>query len=297
MSKAPESNPVYVFVVLTLAAFLTLFAFWRTPGIVYETQVLFRVSSHDATDAGTAQLVRSQFEDALLTSESVLEGLRAAGMLEGETTPDMLTISQGIVDRLQVRTEQNQTNTPETWVWLSLATEHPEAAIALLQKMSEQAVTDQNSLLPEIVEASDTNVITATPPTVAGRRGGSIDAYGWFLLAIPSCIVGVVGLVLCDRARNPRVLTSQEQAEQVLPVVGDFIDETQAVLRETLTELDAQQARRRRIFTTVLRAAELAVAAVFLLMVYHLATQNALLDRFITDPLAAYGEVLTYTIG
>ena len=93
------------------------------------------------------------------------------------------------------------------------------------------------------------------------------------------------------------MLTSQEQAEQVLPVVGDFIDETQAVLRETLTELDVQQARRRRIFTTVLRAAELAVAAVFLLMVYHLATQNALLDRFITDPLAAYGEVLTYTIG
>jgi hypothetical protein len=55
--------------------------------------------------------------------------------------------------------------------------------------------------------------------------------------------------------------------------------------------------RRRRVSHVAMRAAELTVAAVFLMMVYQLCTRAGLPGRFLDDPFAAYGEVLTHVIG
>ena len=89
----------------------------------------------------------------------------------------------------------------------------------------------------------------------------------------------------------------RDRAEQVLPVVADFSDDAHEELAGTREVVAEEQLVRSRTLTAVLRVAEVAVAAAFLLMVFHLATKDTLLDRFVSDPLAAYGEVLTYVIG
>ena len=127
--------------------------------------------------------------------------------------------------------------------------------------------------------------------------GGTIDTFSWFLLSIVSACVGAFGLILRDRAENPSLLINNQQAEQVLPVVADFSDDGHEELAGAREVVAEEQLARNRTLTAVLRVAEVAVAAAFLLMVFHLATRDTLLDRFITNPLAAYGEVLTYVVG
>ena len=290
MSKTTQPSPVYVFVVLSLAAFLTLFTFCRKPGIVYRTEVLFRqaLQSSEVADskAGTAAIEKT-LEQQLLDPEFVLSAMRRGEMIRGATTPETLAIAASIAKRMNVHAHAAQ---GETLLRLSLITERPKAGLRLLDAMSQQFSAETTGPMANAE-------IRSFPATIADRRGGTIDSLSWFLLSIASACVGVFGLVLRDRAEKPSLLISNEQAEQVLPVVADFSDDAHEELAGTREVVAEEQLVRSRTLTAVLRVAEVAVAAAFLLMVFHLATKDTLLDRFVSDPLAAYGEVLTYVIG
>jgi|GEM_PF-6228144 len=292
MSESTQPSPVYVFVVLSLAAFLTLFTFCRKPGIAYRTEVFFRQTldpselSAQIADENVIEETRLRFEQQMLEPEFMLNAMRSAKMIRGTTTPETLAIAESIAKRMRVDAKVAQ---GQASMRLSLITERPKAALNLLDAMSQQLV--------EMPGSKEHGEIRLFPATIADRRGGTIDTFRWFLLSIASACVGVFGLVLRDRAENPRLLVSNEQTEQVLPVVADFSDDAHEELVGARVEVAEEQWVRSRTLTAVLRVGEIAVAAAFLLMVFHLATKDTLIDRFVSNPLAAYGEVLTYVIG
>ena len=288
MSQNADTNPIYVFVVLSLAAFLMMFAFTRDPGIVYKTQAVLRVDAkpNELVDAATATKIQNEFSSRLLDHEFLLDAMRAADMVRGETTPQLLAVARDIAERMSLTAMSHQPLQQQghTRVQLALVTERPDAGIALLTELSRKA------------KETDARIETFAP-FVANQAGGSIDQFQWFLLASLSTIIGLVGLVLADRARKTRMLIETEHAEEVLPVVADFCDREDLEYVGAVEAAQNDQRVRRRTFITALRIAEVAVAAVFLLMIYHLATKQTLLDRFIANPLAAYSEVLSSVIG
>ena len=170
----------------------------------------------------------------------------------------------------------------ETSVRLSLLTQRPDAGCILLDGLAEHLLASKT------VEAAE-----AFPATVSQQRGGSITPYRLFWLSLLSSFVGVLGLILHDRAKSKAVLRSPEDVQQAsgLPAVISMLDQ------DRLTTSEQNHRQQERIFSAALRASELSIAVVFLLMVLNLATQNALVDRFVADPLAAYGEVLTRVLG
>ena len=273
-SKSRKPSSIYVFVVLATAAFLTLFVFFRRPGITYETQVTFR------TDATSAVTQAQDAKSKLLAPEFVLDAMRQANFLKGETNPESLGIAKSIADRMRVATSKHDAG---TYTHVMLVTKRPKAGIKLLDGMMHVMVD----------KAGDDAAKFVTHPAVISRQhGGSVSPFDLILLLIASAVMGVVGLVLADRIDESDILHTPEEVDRVagIPVLGNFADVTD--------DADLSQlAVRRRAFRFALRAAELSVAAVFVLMIYNLVTQHALLTRFMHDPLAAYGEVLTHVIG
>lgn len=288
MLQKADTNPFYVFVVLTLAAFLLTFAFTRKPGVVYKTNAVLRVDAEAGEIVGehTASEVQQELVSMLLAPEFVADAMRSADMIRGENTPEFLAVAQSIAERIAMTATSYQPlgQLGHTRVTLSLVTERPEAGISLLTELSRQA-QQANSR------------IQMFEPFVADQVGGSITQLQWIALAVISSFVGLIGLVLADRARESNVLVSIQQAEEVLPVVADFCDPENADYVLAVQTAESEQKFRQRTFKTVLRCAELAVAAVFLLMTYQLATQQTLVERFVANPLAAYGEVLSRVVG
>lgn len=271
-------SPIYAFVVLSLAAFLTMFTFCRKPGIVFETQSVFQLSQLPA--GVDLDQVREGLEETMLAPEYVLDAMRNADIIRGDTSPETLAIAKNIARRMRLSTA---TQHDQNYARLTLVTERPEAGMDLLNGMVK-------TLQPADAASG---ALEAYPATITRQRGGSINAERLLVLCIAAAVVGLFGLVLCDRAKKSPILLTNEDVTTVtgVPVVGDFFDES------TAHEARERQIYRQRSFSFALRIAELGVAAVFVLMVYQLATKDALLNRFLIDPLAVYGEVLTRVIG
>ena len=271
-----QPSTVYIFVVFSLAAFLLLFTFFRTPGITYETQVVFTqaiTTEESATPDVNAEEAKAA--KLLLSPTFVLDAMRQAQMMRGETNEETLGIAKRITDRMRVKTTQLNGAISTR---LLLFTHHPEAATKLLDSLMQQLQT---------APSYSTANISTHPAIISRQRGGSVAATDLLLLAVMSCLAGGFGL-LCSGRLDSSVLRTPEDVDQLagLPVLANFA-------RRSADSHDGDYLVRRRAFDVAVRIAELSVAAIFLLMVYNLVTQDALMTRFANDPLAAYGEVIT----
>lgn len=274
---------VYVFVVLSLAAFLTLFTFFRAPGITYQTQVTFRPKSAGGGPY-TPEFLRqfkSEIESKLLAPAFVLDAMRKGGLIQCDTTPETLKISGRIAERMQVHVREHDS---QLYGRITLATERPESGLKLLDSMLRD--------IPSLSTCANTNAVETRPAVISGQRGGSVTRARLMQLGFLSSLFGLLGLVLASRIRpSTTLLTRQEVSDAAgVPVVADFA-------AGIALPQNRENRTQRRTFSIVLRAAELAVAAVFFLMVFHLATRDAMATRFVADPLAAYGEMVASMIG
>ena len=266
---------------MSLAAFLILFTFCRDPGIVYETEAVFRGSvNRQVVSESAVEGMRTELERLVLKPEFVLDAMRQADIIRGDVSSETLKIAASIADRMRLRAD---TYDGQAFMRLSLVTERPQAGITLLNSMGE--------LVPTTI---DTGSLVTNPATITRQRGGSISAFELIWLCVTSCLAGVAGLAMCKNTQeSPIILTRAEVRELAgVPIVGDFDDSP-----SQRGESAGMRIARQRTFGAAMRVAELAVAAVFFLMLYQFATRDALLDRFLVDPLATYGEVLTHVIG
>ena len=268
-SKLPSS--AYVFVVVSLAAFLTLFTIWRKPAPEFVARV--DVPLHSLAEAqGSMDMTDVQAE--LLDPECILQALVNSGMLSGDAQVEMLKIANEIAARmrLHVGDSQSEPSLPQ----LSLRTQHPDMAIRLL----DQLLLDRDANVPD----AD---LSAQPATAQRIKGAVIPVGSLVLLMLCSLLVGTGGLMLLEQSQTPRTLLTKGDVVAItkLPVVMDFTS------RIDLPERTAHMAWKRR-FRTAVRVAEVAVAAAILLMVYNVITQQAFVGLLVTDPLAAYSEAL-----
>ena len=143
MSQNADTNPFYVFLVLSLAAFLLMFAFSREPGIVFRTDAVLRVDAEagEVVNEATAGRVRNEMQATMLAPEFVVDAMRSADMIRGETTPQIRGVADSIAQRISLAATSYQPlgQLGHTRVTLSLVTERPEAGISLLAGLSRQA--------------------------------------------------------------------------------------------------------------------------------------------------------------
>ena len=273
---------VYVFVVLSLAAFLALFTCFRKPGMAYQTQVTFRPTEAGEGPFGSVFLseFKSEIHSKLLAPEFILDAMRHADLIESETSPETLSIAEEIANRMQVRVREMDA---KLYGRVELTTERPEAGIKLLDSMMRD--------MPSLQTCNNSSDIETHAAAITRPRGGSVNRARLLQLWVASGLFGLLGVVWASRNGRSVTLQSGKEVSEVsgLPVIADFS------LGKSLTATE-QLRPKRRSFGIVLRAAELAVAAVFLVMVFNLITRDALATRFVDDPLAAYGEVLTNII-
>jgi hypothetical protein len=266
---------LYVFVVLLLAAFMAMFVIWRSPGITYWVQAEVVLAGIDAAEL-VDDLTRIESETCkqFLDEDFILSALQAAELIRGETTPQMESIAAQIGQRLKVR--PSVANDAKPSVQIALETQHPQSAVKLLDCMTMQT------------EAVVTKGMRAIPAKVASQRGGSIKHGQLTVLLMLSSIVGFAGFWLAEQAKPTPILYSGQEVQEAvgLQVVVNLEDENALPVRNLA-------AYRRRFLRLLLTTAECGIAAVFLLIVFQLATQDAFPTRFCANPLAAYGEALT----
>ncbi len=286
-----QPGRLYVFVVLSLAAFLCLFMMFRNRSQIFETSVVFRPVSMNGVEIAADQLevARSDAQVRLITAEFVLASLQDAGVVSGDASPQLLEISGEIASRMRMRATTSGKN---VFLELSLITERPAAGIRLLDSMMaryESAAGDTDS--PAGIQASPAG-IRASPAAVSRQQARAITRDNLAKISLASLACGWMGLLLRRRSLSgSRLVTKVDVVETAgVPVVGDFVERFQ------LPERDRVMVRRRTL-RAGLHFAELVVAAVFLLMMFQLATREALLSQFVDNPLSAYGEVLTRFIG
>lgn len=275
-------SPTYVFVVLSLAAFLTMFTFCRAPGINYEIQAAFFSTAMDGkplSDQRRAELV-SELRAKALTPEFVLAALRSAEMIRGDATPEMLKIGEEISGRMRVRMV---TAGARHVGQFSLQTDHPQAGKRLLDSLTENL---------ETTECFEAGSLVSVPSELTRISGGSITSGTLMALLIVASLVGQIGLMLTNRLQNTPVPYTKEEVQETtgLPVIAELVPAASAPKHER------HIARRRRLKQAT-RVAEIGIAAVFTVMLYQFATRESMFARFVADPLAAYGEVLTRVIG
>ena len=278
-------SPIYVFVVMSLAAFLTLFTIVRKQGVVYETSAEFAVEVANSTELPEAliETVWVQAESKLIRPTFVLDAMRHSKIVPAdcETTPETLAIAKGITDRMRFRKLYPGDNKPNA----------PRCAIVLLTEKPDVGNQLLDTMLADLAKTSS-HQITAAPAAVARKHGGSVSSTGLFLLLASSCMLGFLGLMLHDSSKQTEVLYTNDEVTEIagVPVVADFVEDGTFPAREAIMV-------RRRAFHLSLRFAELVVAAVFLLMVCNLAIRDAFMSRFVSNPLAAYSEVLSTLMG
>lgn len=279
-SKQP--SPAYAFVVISLAAFLILFTIVRRPQTQYITHVRIPVNLESANpgavSTGTADKL-APIRSVLLSPEFVLDSLRQAGMVQGDTTPALKAVATEIVSRMQIAIP-NRENLND--VRLLLATDHPSVGMKMLDQM--MADLKQHEI------ASELGLGTLAAAHAGRIRGSAIAAPNLLLLIMTSALVGLGCLVWLDqtnRLSQHVVLTTDDvTAVTGLPVLADFMAD------QALPARDQRQSRRFR-FRLAMRGAEASVATVALLMVVNVATVQAFSDLLIHDPLTAYSEALT----
>lgn len=293
-----QPGRLYVFVVLSLAAFLCLFMMFRDRSQIFETSVVFRPVSMNGGEVAADQLevARSDAQIRLVTPEFILDSLQDAGVVSGDATPELLEISGEIASRMRMRATTSGKN---VFLELSLITERPAAGIRLLDSMMarcESMAGDTDS--PAVIQASPAGIqaspagIRASPAAVSQQQARAITRDNLAKISLASLACGWMGLLLRRRSLSgSRLVTKVDVADTAgVPVVGDFVERFQ------LPERDRVMVRRRTL-RAGLHFAELVVAAVFLLMMFQLATREALLSQFVDNPLAAYSEVLTRVMG
>lgn len=265
-AKRHQPSLLYVFVTLFLATFLLLFTIWREPGTLYEAAAEFETTA-------TPQELSDAF-----SARAILTALHHAEMVRG-AHPDLLRIAEEIADRMHVEVADRSPAGK-----LTLRTRHPEAAIKLL-----------DTLVADIAHTPESVALVTHPqPTkIVGVRGGSVRGGQLSVLSVLASIIALCGVVFSSRAHACKLLLTRGEVERAtgLPVVTELTGKVQ------LPEKTTKRVAERRFSSVALWAAELTVAGVFLLMVYQLATESGLPSRFLHDPLAAYGEVLTEVIG
>lgn len=267
-----QPSPTYVFVVLSLAAFLTLFTLWRRPVAQYVASVSVMPPASFADDELPEPDRLHALQAALLSPESVLQALQHADMMDGDGQPEMLEIAAEIASRMRV------TSAPadgKLFFQLALRTEHPGVALKLLEQMLE-----------------DTSLLAAAPATATRMRGTAIPASSLVLLILCSVLVGVGGLMLSEQSKQSPVLVTEDEVMETanLPVIVDFTRDMELPAR-------TRQIAWRRRFGSAVRAAELAIAATIVLILYNVLTQHAFSDLLVSDPLSAYSEALGRFLG
>ena len=290
MSASPRvlPSPVYVFVVLSLAAFLALFTVVRKQGLVYETSIAYsvNVANPDQLPTELVDALRVQAESKMTTPEFVLDSMRHAEIVAAncESTPEALEIAQGIADRMRFRSIPIENQASRTAASarreLVLVTERPKAGIRLL-----------DSMLADLARSSK-HEIASFPATIIHQHGGSVSPTGLLMLIVSSGMVGFLGLMLHESSKQTPVLYTNDDVTEIagVPVVADFVED------QTFPDREAIMVRR-RAFRFAVRTAELVIAAVFLVMICNLFVRDALMTRFVSNPLAAYGEVLASLTG
>lgn len=288
MADRHQPSPPYVFVVLSLAAFLTLFTLFCSRKTIYETTADIQLSaarlqqlpmnpSQRGQRLDELTILRDTAAVTLLKGDFIFDALSHADMLGGEKSPEKLQIANDIASRMRVDLVDSN-EAPR--VRLALVTENPAAGIRLL-----------DSMLNDFQDNSAT-LIERHPARISRRHGGTLSSFGLLQLSFVSAIVGCLGLALLYGSTSGSTLLNRRQVSRIsgLPVLAHVGDATTIPVRD-------RQLVRSRALQVGLRTAELVVAAVFALMVYHLTTKDALMTRFVDDPLAAYGEVLAKFVG
>ncbi len=282
-SSSGLPSPVYVFVVLSLAAFLLLFTVWRRPRAQYNTQVTIRAKEMIGQEVATNEellAMSAELREELLSPESVLQSLQNAGMIRGDGQPEMLSIAGEIAGRMRAH---YFTNEGQAFMRVSLLTEHPEVGMTLLNQM----MADLQSL------AAKNDTMLEINPSIAKRiRGAAVSPSSLMLLVLCSSLVGILGLALLEQAKEREVLLTHDDviATSRLPVIADFAVEAE------IPERMKQIAWKRR-FRFAICVAEIAIAAVVLLMLFNTATQKPFPNLLLQDPLAAYNDALYRLLG
>lgn len=277
MSRKPaaaQPSSIYVFVVLSLAVFFVLFTFFREPGVAYDVRVTFRGAEQPAG------IDLPGLRDELRDPELVLEAMEIAGIISYDLAPgsheEAISVAQHVADRLRVYSQEQN----HQWQ-LALKTERPQSGAKLLDCILSDFVTQRGEALTVV-----------RPATIVGQRGGSISADDVTAMVFVSCFIGGFGILLGRASRPSAVLSTPDEVVDVvqLPVVADL-----AV--PLLSPTSRRVLGRRRVNRIILRVAEVAVAAVFLLILFNFVSNDDFAHRFVVDPFAAYGEALTSVIG
>ncbi len=128
-TSSSKPSSVYVFVVMSLAAFLTLFTICRQPATQFVAEV--RIALPDDAESDTFPI--DHVRQSLLDPPRVLNSLRQAGMIHGDANPEMLKIAAEITSRMRIDSYVAQDK--QQFAKLSLATEHPKVGTHLLEQM------------------------------------------------------------------------------------------------------------------------------------------------------------------
>jgi len=281
-SSSDQPSPVYVFIVLSLAAFLTLFTVWRRPRAQYSTEVAVRASERvqDATTDEELLAMSAELRKELLSPESVLQSLQNAGMVRGDAKPEMLAIAGEVAGRMQANYFSNQ---DQAFMRVGLRTEHPKVGETLL-----------NQMMLDLKDQVSKNGTTLEVNSAISRRirGTAVAPSSLLLLILCSSLFGILGLALLEKTKDGEVLLTNKDVTTTarLPVIADFASD------QEIPERTRQLAWHRR-FQLVVRVAEVSIAAVVLLMFYNLATQQPFPNLLVQDPLAAYNDALGRLLG
>ena len=277
-----QPSPIYVFVVISLAAFLTLFTLWRRPRPQYVASVVVPVAASYGDQAakqshsGHINSLRQQ----LLNADFVMQSLKNAGIMKGEAKPEMLDIADEIASRMRLDLFNSQNNTV---LKLSMLTKHPVVGTTVLDQM----VQDYQSSIGASATAP-----TASAATASRVRGESIHASSLVLLILCSALVGIGGLMLLEQSKETAVLLTENEvmATTQLPVLADFS-------RHLAVPARTRQLAWRRRFRTAVSVAEIAIAAAIVLMIYNMATQHSFSNLLFSDPLSAYSDAVCRILG
>ena len=266
-SEAP--SPIYVFTTISLAAFLAMFFFLRSPHSQYNAYVTI-TASESSHDEDPGRFV-SELRDQLLNAEHVRDSLVNAGMLSGDANQQMLAIAEEISSRMRVLPAQSKGKNSARLV---LLTEHPEVGGKLLKQMAADA------------ESEVAGKFLASPPLASRVPGTAITPSNLLVLLLSSSLVGVGGLVLREQSLGSPVLFTENEVTQVskLPVLANFSNATDPRRDQTIAW--------RKGTSWAIRGAEFAVSAAILLMLFNAATSRPFVNLLVTDPLAAYSQAI-----
>lgn len=268
----------YVFVVISLATFLCLFAFGRRSQIRYQVAVSLAAEElpGEALTVSLHQDLMTRAGDQCRDEEFVYAALESAGLGDQLPPHTVMATVQDISRRLSVRA--CELNAHDRGIEITLDTAQPATGIGFLDRVASQV--GDRSIHP----------LRPAPAKIVNRRGGSVSAWQLVLITLASGTTGLAAAWLSRRLQPTAVLYSEDDIKgfvefPVLDLAG------QAVVPTT-----KQSVKGRRWIKACITAAEFGIAAVFLLMLYNVVATELFSARFLADPLAAYSEALAQLV-